>query len=196
MARFRVVDAMSRNDSLEGFIADGQLSAALAPEDSKLQEGPDPLGILCVSGICLLLAQRVIRAAPGWALECDVMLFGDVVDSLPADADGCRNFHLGMCAAQPTNLIDQSFARLLAGIKCSWWWGRRFNPAPNKWLWRRRHLVAVADRLGLVVVGLGFFDLAASGQVLLDLGRPIDLGRSCSTRLRWLLIMLTSLDPD
>ncbi|MNF78421.1 hypothetical protein D3C84_606060 [compost metagenome] len=30
----------------------------------------------------MLLAPRVIRTSPGWALECDVVLFGDVVDSL------------------------------------------------------------------------------------------------------------------
>ncbi|WP_172435338.1 hypothetical protein [Pseudomonas sp. ACN8] len=116
MARFRVVNAVGGNDSLERFVADGQLPAALAPGDAQLHESPDPLGIFRLSGICLLLAPRVIRASPGWALECDAVLFGDVVDSLPADADGRRNFHLGMRAAQPTNLIDQPFARLLAGI--------------------------------------------------------------------------------
>ena len=68
-------------------------------------------------------------------------------------------------------MLNQLQALLVTNIGSRHGQGSRLSPPPNKRLRCRRHLVALGDGLGLVADGLRFFDLAASGKKLGDLGR-------------------------
>ncbi|NVZ36574.1 hypothetical protein HX786_00705 [Pseudomonas sp. 21615526] len=159
-------------------VADRQLPAALPAGDPQLLEGLDALGELRVA----LLIDRVVHQVPGaasrWRLERDVVPGGVVVDEPTADTECSSYFGLGVRNAELTYLLSQLESLLGADVVLIEGQGSRFNPTPNKRLRRRRHLVAVGDGLRFVADGRRFFDLAAAGQELGDLGRQFIRGRA------------------
>lgn len=115
-ACFGVVDAVGGDDPLEGFVADRQPAAALAPGDAQFQERANPFGVLRVTGLNLFVSNCAVSAAPGWLLEGDAVLLCEAVERTPAQAQGNRCLRLRVCRSQFPNTLGKLVAFLLAYI--------------------------------------------------------------------------------
>lgn len=107
---------MGGDDPLEGFVADRQPAAALAPGDAQFQEGANPLGVLRVAGLNLFASNCAVGAAPGWLLEGDAVLLREAVEGAPAQAQGNRCLRLRVRGSQFPNTLGKLVAFLLAYI--------------------------------------------------------------------------------